>query len=292
MTEREQPRLSSLKANLARIKIEPTAENIEKAIGPYVTPDMLPSEDELREKLKGKIAIITGSTKGIGAETAYLFGELGMKVVVNGRDQNRGQLIAAEIIRESHGEAIFVPADVSTPEGAQNLIKETVEQYGRIDIVVNNVGTKRDKLLVRMDENDWYDVMKTNADSTFFVTQAALKEMIRNKNPKGGKIIAVSSLGVLGIPGQAAYAASKSGMEALMRVAAAEWGSRDIYTSVLRLGLVDTELTADVVGKQREQLLEMLNSSNGLKPQEVAPAIAYLATVEDPGIMTQLTLKK
>lgn len=284
----------ALSQRMVRINVSTSPENVAEMIGPFVTPDMLPDKEALRGSLSGKVAVITGSTQGIGEATARFFGEIGMKVAVNGRLQRQelGENIAREI-SESGSEAVFVPADVTTQEGAEQLIEGAINAFGRVDVVVNNVGTKKDNLLITMKQSEWYDVMRTNADSAMFVTQAAAKKMARNKDPRGGNIISVSSLGVLGLPGQANYAASKAAMEAVARTAASEYStSREISVGVLRLGLVKTPLTEDLSEKQREALKTILGTSDELRPQEVAHAIAYLATLKEPNIVNQLTLLK
>lgn len=259
-----------------------TPENVEERLYPYITsPDELPVVD--KETLAGKVGVITGSTRGIGSATARLFAEYGMKVVINGRlgSEKRGQALI-DLVENKGGEAIFVPTDVSTPEGAAQLIKQAKEQFGSVDIVVNNVGVREDDLMMRMEPSKWYNVMRANADSAFFVTQAAVQAMIRNK-PRGGMIVSVSSVGQEGFPGQVAYAASKRAMEAIADVTAQEYASRDIKTSVLRLGLTGTDLTSNMTPEQKQTLLDALPSHREFTPDEVAPAIVFLASRQESG---------
>ncbi len=298
MTSEQDRESSSNQSNVAltqKINISLAPENISSVLGNSISPDMLPPVD--REKLAGKVAVISGSTQGIGFATARLFGEMGMKVVINGRPQRQevGELSAQEIKAIGDGaDAVFIPADVTTEEGAEALINGVVDVFGRIDVVVNNVGTKQDNLILTMKTNQWYDVMRTNVDSAFFVTRAAVKKMVRNRDPKGGDIVYVSSIGKHAmLPGQTNYSASKSAMEAIAIGTASELNvKRDIYTSILRPALVDTPLTADLTDEQRTFLRDSLNSSDDLTPEDAARAIVYLVTHREPEVVQAMTLIK
>ncbi|MFI5265136.1 MAG: SDR family NAD(P)-dependent oxidoreductase [Candidatus Levyibacteriota bacterium] len=262
-----------------------TPENVARRIGVHISsPDQLPTVD--RSELEGKVAVITGSTRGIGAATAMVFAEYGMKVVINGRGvtPERGKMLV-ENISAHGGDAVFIPADVSTSEGARFLMDVAMGAFGRIDVVVNNAGTIRDNLVMLMKQDEWYDVMRSNADSAFFVTQAAARLMMKNKDPQGGMIIFDSSVGQEGFPGQINYAASKRAMEAIAEVTAQDpvYVRRGICTSIFRIGLTNTELTSSMTGEQKQALLDVLPSHREFSPEEIAKCMPFLATLKESG---------
>lgn len=270
----------------ARIPIEITSENVREIVGPSLDrTDHLPIE---REKLEGKVALITGSSRGIGAATARLFGKYGMKVVVNSteRSKEQGKQVEEDVIKAG-GEAVWIEADITNPEKAESLISQTYDRFGRLDVVVHNVGTTDDDLVIKMKPNQWYDVMKTNAASAFLVTHFAVDKMIKQKEPRGGNMVYVSSVGVKGLQGQANYAGSKSSMEALAIVTAREYARRNLYVSIIRPGFVETDLTSGLSARQKQSLIEMSTAKRPFKPEEIARGIAFLATLKESGhIMT------
>ena len=264
---------------------EITAENVTEIVGPSLDrTDHLPIE---RENLFGKVALITGSSRGIGAATARLFGECGMKVVVNSRaSKEQGDQVADDVIKAG-GEAIWIGADVTIPEDAEKLVSTAFDKFGRLDVVVHNVGTTDDGLMIRMKPNQWYSVMRTNADSAFFVSKYAVEKMVGKQKPTGGMMIFVSSVGVKGLPGQVNYAASKAAMESVALVTAREYGSRGLHTSIIRTGFVETELTSGLSEKKRLNLIDISTAKRPFQPEEIARGIAYLATLKESGhIMT------
>ncbi len=264
----------------AKIDIDITPENVREIVGPSLDrTDNLPIE---RENLFGKVALITGSSRGIGAATARLFGEYGMKVVVNSRkrSQEQGEQVAHDIIKAG-GEAIWVEADVANEEEAEKLIAQTYDRFGRLDVVVNNVGTTDDSLMIRMKPNQWHNVMKTNADSAFLVSRYAIEKMIFEQKPRGGSMVFVSSVGVKGLSGQVNYAASKAAMENVAIVVAREYGKRGLNISIIRPGFVETELTSGLSGKQRQSLIDLSTAKRPFQPEEIARGIAYLATLKE-----------
>ncbi len=258
-----------------------TSENITRRLGAYITsPDQLPTVD--RAELSGKSALITGSTRGIGAATALLLADYGMHVTVNGRgNDDRGERLV-ELIKDRGGDAVFVPADVSSPDGAKAVVDGAVKAFGQIDVVVNNAGTIRDNIMMKMKPEEWYTVMRSNADSAFFTTQAAARQMMKSG---GGMIVYNSSIGQLGIPGQPNYAASKRAMEAVAEVTAQDpmYEPRGIKTSIFRIGLTDTELTSTMTTDQKKMLLDVVPSHKEFKPEEVAKCMPYLATLKESG---------
>lgn len=269
-----------------KMPIEITPENVREIVGPSLDrTDHLPIR---REDLEGRVALITGSSRGIGAATARIFGEYGMKVVVNSRNtsQEQGERVAEEIVKAG-GEAIWVPADVTVSDDAERLVSQTYDKFGRLDVVVHNVGTTSDRPMVRMELDKWHSIMKTNADSAFLVSRYATEKMVFKQKPPGGMMVYVSSVGVKGLPGQVNYAASKAAMENVAIVTAREYGSRGLYTSIIRPGFVETDLTSGLTARQKQGLIEMSTSKRPFKPEEIARGIAYLATLKESGhIMT------
>ncbi len=258
-----------------------TPENIAKKLGIYISsPDQLPSVE--RTDLEGKVALITGSTRGIGAATARVFGEYGMKVVVNGRrETEEGAQVVKDVISNG-GDAVFIPGNVSSFGDAERVVDESVKHFGRLDVLVNNVGIRKDNLVVLMSPDQVYDVMETNFYSAAFTTEAAVKRMMRNKNPQGGMIIYNSSVGEAGFPGQSIYAASKRAMEAHADVVAQEYAKRNVLTSIIRPGLVTTDLTSDLTPAQIEELSK-LPKGGPMVPEDVARCMPFLAALKESG---------
>ncbi|HFB68255.1 MAG TPA: SDR family NAD(P)-dependent oxidoreductase, partial [Calditrichae bacterium] len=176
-------------------------------------------------KLAEKVAIVTGSTRGIGQAIAEELARQGAKVVISGRNGERAQQVAAAI-QEAGGEAIAVQADVSHMEDAQRLVKETLERWGRIDILVNNAGITRDNLLLRMSEEEWDTVLQVNLKGAFNCTKSVTRQMMKQRQ---GCIINITSVvGQMGNAGQANYAASKAGLIGFTKSVARELASRNI----------------------------------------------------------------
>lgn len=263
-----------------RIPIDITPGNAREIVGPSLTrTDHLPIR---RQDLEGKVGLVTGSSRGIGAATARFFGEYGMKVVVNSRatSKEQGEQVVEDVIKAG-GEGVWIEADITNPEEAESLISQAYDKFGRLDILVHNVGTTDDGLMIRMKPNQWHTVMKTNADSAFFVTHFAVDKMIKQEEPRGGNMVFVSSVGVKGLPGQANYAASKAAMESIAMVTAREYGSRGLYTSIIRPGFVKTDLTEKVSARQKQYLIDISNAKRPFQAEEIARGIGYLATLKE-----------
>lgn len=228
--------------------------------------------------LSGKVAVITGSSRGIGAAIAKTLAAQGAKVVVNHRNSPEGAEEVAAAIKAGGGEAMVVQADVSQNGEAQRLIKETVDTYGQIDILVNNAGVTRDTLIMTMKDEDWNLVLQTNLTSTFYCSKAAIRPMMKKRN---GRIINITSVvGLAGQAGQTNYAASKAGIIGFTKALAREVGSRNITVNAVAPGFVPTALT-DVLPE------EMIKSTVANTPlgrlgtaEEVAYAVLFLASDE------------
>ncbi|MBX7251472.1 MAG: 3-oxoacyl-[acyl-carrier-protein] reductase [Candidatus Promineofilum sp.] len=227
--------------------------------------------------LEGKVAVVTGASRGIGRAIAETLAAEGASVVVNYQSNAAAAEAVVAGIRERGGQALAVAADVSDMAAAEGLIRAALEAYDHIDIVVNNAGTTRDTLLLSMKEEQWDVVIDTNLKSVFNVCKAAARPMLRRK--KGGRIINISSVaGIVGQPGQTNYAASKAGIIGFSKSLAKELGSRGITVNVVAPGFVPTDLTAGLPEDLVKQTLAYIPLGRWGEAQEVAHAVAFLAS--------------
>ncbi len=226
--------------------------------------------------LQGKIAIVTGSSRGIGAAIAKELAAQGATVIVNHRNSAaQAEAVAAEIVTAG-GQAVVIGADVSQFADAQRLIKETVERFGRLDILVNNAGTTRDMLLLMMSEADWDVVLQTNLKSAFNCAKAALRPMMKQRY---GRIINITSVsGLAGQAGQTNYSASKAGMIGFTKALAKEVGPRGITVNAVAPGFVPTALTDVLNEEQKRAILSLTPLGRFAQPEEIAYAVAFLAS--------------
>jgi 3-oxoacyl-[acyl-carrier protein] reductase len=228
--------------------------------------------------LRGKAAIVTGGSRGIGRAIAVCLAERGARVAINYVANTAAAEETASRIRSCGGECITVQADVRRPEDVQRLVDETLKAFGRVDILVNNVGLTRDELLLRMSEEAWDEVMEANLRSTFLCTKAVLRSMIRQR---WGRIINVGSAGgIVGNAGQANYAAAKAGLTGFTKAVAKEVASRNITANVIAPGLVQTEMTEKLTDIQRQAVLRLIPLGRAARPEEIGPAAVFLASEE------------
>jgi len=233
--------------------------------------------------LQGKIAVVTGSSRGIGAAIARELAAQGATVVLNHRDSAaQAEAVVAEIVAVG-GQAVAIQADVSSYAEAQRLIKETVERFGHIDILVNNAGTTRDMLIMMMPEADWDLVIQTNLKSAFNCSKAAVRPMMKQRF---GRIINITSVsGLAGQAGQTNYSASKAGMIGFTKALAKEVGPRGITVNAIAPGFVPTVLTDVLNEEQKRAIISMTPMGRFAKPEEIAYATAFLAD-ERAGFIT------
>ncbi len=193
--------------------------------------------------LAGRVAMVTGGTRGIGLAIARLLADDGASVVVSGRDPDRLESAAKEL--EALGaSALAVAADAAKREDAERLVEAAKERFGRIDVLVNNAGITRDQLLVRMKDEDWDTVMETNLRGVFLMTRAVGKVMMRQKS---GRMINISSTaGAMGNAGQVNYSAAKAGVIGLSKAAARELAHWNILVNAVAPGLIETDMTAAI----------------------------------------------
>jgi 3-oxoacyl-[acyl-carrier protein] reductase len=225
--------------------------------------------------LEGKVAVVTGGTRGIGAAIAAWLVEHGAAVVVSGRDDGRVQR-AVETLEQHGGTALGVVADAGKREDADRLVEATRERFGRLDVLVNNAGITRDGLLIRMKDDDWDRVMETNLRGAFLMTRAAAKVMVRLKN--GGRIVNITSTaGAMGNAGQANYSAAKAGLIGLTKSSARELAHWNILVNAVAPGLINTDMAAAVPAEAREALLAQVPLKRIGSAREVAEMVGFLA---------------
>ncbi len=229
-------------------------------------------------ELHGKVAVVTGSSRGLGRAIAVKLASLGAKVVVNCRSNKAAAEETLRLVQQVGGEAIVIRADVSSFEQASKLIEGALEHFGRLDILVNNAGTTRDTLLVRMSEEDWDIVINTNLKGTFSCCKAALRTMLKQRF---GRIVNISSIaGVGGNAGQTNYSASKAGLLGFSKALAKEVGSRNITVNVVAPGYIPTELSSTIPPDLLAKGIEMMPLGRPGTPEDIANAVAFLVSDE------------
>ncbi len=226
--------------------------------------------------LKDKVAIVTGGTKGIGRTICLLLAEEGARVVANfSKDVEAAEILMSEAKSKRLSISLY-RADVTQFTQAKEMVEETFGQYGKIDILVNNVGLVRDNFLMLMSDEDWDSLIKTNLNSLFYCCKTVIRKMIPQKK---GKIINISSIsGILGTSGQTNYAATKGGVISFTKSLARELGPFNIHVNAVAPGLIESE----VVSKMSKEKVEAIIKSSSLgrlgKPEEVAQAVLFLAS--------------
>jgi 3-oxoacyl-[acyl-carrier protein] reductase len=227
--------------------------------------------------LTGRVALVTGGSRGIGRAIALALRDHGADVAIN---YATNETAAIETVAALGGadHAIMIKGDIADGDSAARLVDETVKAFGKIDILVNNAGVTRDGLILRMSDADWDSVIDTNLKGTFSVTKAAIRPMVRQRH---GRIISVSSVaGMVGNAGQTNYSAAKAGMIGFTKAVAKEVASRNITANVIAPGFIDTEMTAELTDAQREEIMKMVAVGRTGTPADVAPAAVFLASDE------------
>ncbi len=236
--------------------------------------------------LAGKLALITGSSQGIGRATAIRLAQSGADIVINYRSNANAAAEVKAHIEEMGRRCIAIQADVSQEEDVSRLFSGATEALGPIAILVNNAGTTRDKLIIQMSLADFEHVLNTNLRSTFLCTKAALRGMIR---ARWGRIVNISSpAGLLGNAGQANYSASKAAIVAFTISTAREMASRNITANAIAPGFIPTELTSILTEEQRKFLLDVTPLGRFGTPEEIAAAINFLCSPEASYITGQI----
>ncbi len=226
--------------------------------------------------LSGRVAIVTGASRGIGRAIAQQLARQGAVVIAAARGENARPVV--EEIQAAGGRAEAVALDVTESGAPERVVATALERHGRIDILVNNAGITRDQLLLRMKREDWDGVIATNLTAAFTLTQAVVKPMVRQR---GGRIICISSVvGQSGNAGQANYAASKAGLIGFTKALALEVASRGITANVVAPGLIETEMTRALTGEARDEWALKIPLRRLGTPADVASAVCFLASDE------------
>lgn len=238
--------------------------------------------------LKGKTALVTGASRGIGREIAKRFGAQGAAVIINfNGSRDRAEEVKKEI-EASGGAAALYQWDVSDYKACEASMQSIIKEYGQLDILVNNAGITRDGLLMKMSEEDFDRVISTNLKGAFHTIRFAARQMIRQKR---GRIINISSVaGVAGNAGQANYAAAKAGLIGLTKTAAKELASRGITVNAIAPGFIHTDMTAGLSDKVKEAAAAQIPLGVFGRPEDVAAAAVFLAS-EDAGYITGQVLQ-
>ena len=230
--------------------------------------------------LRSQVALVTGSSRGIGAVIATRLAAAGASVAINYRSNADAADAVIDEIRAAGGEALRVPGDVSDENAAEAVVKTTADRLGRLDILVNNAGINRDRLVMRMSAADWDEVLTVNLRGTFLPTRFAIPLMLRQRY---GRIVNISSVvGLSGNPGQANYAASKAGQIGLSKAIAREVASRSITVNAVAPGFIevgeDGGMTAQLTDEQRSQVLARIPAGRFGSADDVAAAVLYLVS--------------
>ncbi len=224
-------------------------------------------------ELSGKVAIVTGASRGIGAAIARELGRAGAHVIVNYvRGADAAEAVAAQIVAEG-GKATAVGADISTQAGVDALLA-AADSLGGVELLVNNAGITRDTLVLRMSDEEWHQVMDTNLHGVFRMTRAAATHMFSKRK---GAIVNLGSVSArLGTPGQANYAAAKAAIEAFTRATAKELARRNIRLNCVIPGFIETDMTQALPGEMIEGVKTVIPMKRLGKPEEVAPVVRFL----------------
>ena len=228
----------------------------------------------MRIDLSGKVALVTGASRGIGRQTALTLAGAGAAVVLTSRGDAAAAV--ADEIGAAGGQALALAADVADADAVHRVIEATLARFGRLDILVNNAGITRDQLLLRMKRDDWDAVVATNLTGTFLCTQSVLKTMLKQRS---GRIISISSVvGQSGNPGQTNYAATKAGIIGFSKALAREVASRSITVNVVAPGLIDTDMTRDISQDAQANWASAIPLGRLGTPEDVAAAVCFLAS--------------
>jgi 3-oxoacyl-[acyl-carrier protein] reductase len=228
--------------------------------------------------LSNRIAIVTGSGRGIGRAIALKLAEVGATVVVNDIGDAEPLEAVAQEIRAMGRQSLPILADVSSSSDVARLVAEAIAAYGKIDILVNNAGIARDQLVLRMSEEDWDKVLDVDLKSVFLCTKAVLRHMVKQR---WGRIISMASVvGIVGNRGQANYASAKAGIIGFTRTVAKEVASHGITANAIAPGFIDTEMTQRLKEDWKQEIKRLIPLGYFGSPRDVAEAVAFLASEE------------
>lgn len=224
---------------------------------------------------KGKVAVITGASRGIGKSIALALAAQGATIVAMDMDQAATEAVVAEL-QAAGAKALAVVGNVTVTADVDRMIEAAVEAFGRVDILVNNAGITKDGFLLRMSDEDWDRVLNINLRGTFLFTRAAAKVMLKQRS---GSIVNIASIiGLIGNPGQCNYSASKAGVIALTKTVARELGSRNIRANAVAPGFIRTRMTDVLPEETKKSMLGAIPLGRFGEPEDVARAVAFLAS--------------
>ena len=226
--------------------------------------------------LGGKVALVTGSSRGIGRAVAISLAKAGADVVVNYAGRLDAAQETAGLIEEVGGRALLVKADVADAGQVKAMVDKTQKEFGHLDILVNNAGITKDNLIMRMKDEDWDAVLNTNLKGVFNCCRAVARLMLK---ARAGRIVNISSVvGLCGNPGQVNYSAAKAGINGLTRTLAGELGSRNITVNVIAPGFINTEMTAELPPEAKERLSKRIPLGRLGIPEEIAGVVTFLCS--------------
>lgn len=226
--------------------------------------------------LSGKVALVTGSTRGIGRATAELLAKAGAEVIITGRSEERAKEVAKEISQANGVRTFAVQLDLASKNSIEEAFKKINSEFGSVDILVNNAGTNRDTLFLRMKYEDWEDIIRINLTGTFLVTQLAVKGMLKKR---WGRIINMSSVvAFIGNVGQANYSSAKAGLIGFTKTLAKELASRNITVNAIAPGFIETDMTGELPEDIRTNFLAQIPAGRFGKPEDVAGVVLFLAS--------------
>lgn len=229
--------------------------------------------------LNDRVAIVTGSARGIGREIALKLAEVGADIVVNDIEAATEPLEkVVQEIKALGRKSLAVTADVSSSTDVNRLMETAVNEFGKIDILVNNAGVTRDNLLMKMTDEEWDTVLNIDLKSAFLCTRAVIRHMLRQRS---GRIISIASVvGMIGNAGQANYSSAKAGIIGFTKSIAKEVGSRSITVNAIAPGYIQTKMTEQLSDEQRQEMLKHIPLATLGTPRDVAEAVAFLASDE------------
>jgi 3-oxoacyl-[acyl-carrier protein] reductase len=235
---------------------------------------------------EGKVAIVTGSSRGIGRAIAELLASRGANLAIADVRLEAAQTTAHEIADQTGNKAIPVEVNVANLEMAKAMVKTVVDEFGKVDILVNNAGITRDDLLMRMKEEDWDDVININLKGAWNCSKAVIRDMMKKRY---GRIVNVSSVsGQAGQAGQTNYSASKAGLIGFTKALAREVAARGIYVNAVAPGFIPTVLTNDLPAELKDSIISATPMGRMGTPEEIAYAVAFLASDEASYITGQV----
>ena len=225
--------------------------------------------------MNGRIALVTGASRGIGRACAMALSRSGARVALAARTRDKLEEVAS-VVRGEGREAYVVEIDLSSPDSIRDAVTRVAREFGRVDILVNNAGVTRDGLALRMKREDWESVLQTNLSGSFYVTQQVLQGMMKER---WGRIVNISSVvGQMGNAGQANYAASKAGLIGMTKSLAQEMASRGITVNAIAPGFIETDMTGVLPPEMKEKLLTAIPLRRMGTADDVAAAVCFLAS--------------